>query len=258
MQKRSLSLGRWSRPAAGIMNEAFDYVIVGGGSAGCVLAIRLSADPDTSVLLLEAGGAGRNPLYRVPLIAGKLFRRRFNDWHYRTEPEDKLDGRRIDWPRGRMLGGSSVLAGMLYVRGHSFDYDHWASLGNHGWSYRDVLPYFMRGEDHEGGADAHHAVGGELHVRRPRSDNPLLAAFLDAGCQAGYSATKDFNGEAQEGFGRYETNIKDGVRWSSARAYLGPAKYRANLTIRSRAQATKILFEGKRAIGVAYQRWGRR
>ncbi len=168
------------------MDESYDYVVVGGGSAGCVLANRLSAESDIRVLLLEAGGAGRNPLYRVPLVAGKLFRRLYDDWHYSTEPEDGLDGRQVDWPRGRMLGGCSVIAGMLYVRGHAFDYDHWASLGNRGWGYRDVLPYFMRGEDHEGGADAYHGVGGELHVRRPRSNNPLLTAYLEAGRQAGY------------------------------------------------------------------------
>lgn len=239
------------------MDESYDYIIVGGGSAGCVLANRLSADSHIRVLLLEAGGAGRNPLYRVPLVAGKLFRRLYDDWHYCTEPEAGLDGRQVDWPRGRMLGGCSVIAGMLYVRGHAWDYDHWASLGNRGWSYRDVLPYFTRGEDHEGGADAYHGVGGELHVRRPRSDNPILTAYLEAGQQAGYALTEDFNGESQEGFGRYETNIKDGHRWSSARAYLDPARARPNLTVRTRAHATQILFEGDRAVGVAYRRLGR-
>ena len=238
------------------MNETYDYIIVGGGSAGCVLANRLSADPDIRVLLLEAGGAGRNPLYRVPLVAGKLFKRRFDDWNFKTEPEDGLDGRQVDWPRGRMLGGCSVIAGMLYVRGHPSDYDGWAARGNRGWGYRDVLPYFMRGEDHEGGADAYHSVGGELHVRRPRSDNPLLDAYLEAGRQAGYPSTADFNGETQEGFSRYETNIKDGRRWSAARAYLDPARRRPNLTVRTRAHATSIVFEGQRAVGVAYHRRG--
>ena len=238
------------------MDEIFDYIIVGGGSAGCVLANRLSADPNNRVLLLEAGGAGRNPLYRVPLVAGKLFRRVYDDWHYQTEPEDGLGGRSMDWPRGRMLGGCSMIAGMLYIRGHARDYDHWAQLGNRGWSYRDVLPYFMRAEDHEGGADDFHGVGGELHVRRPRSDDPILAAYLEAGRQAGYPATDDFNGKSQEGFGRYETNFRNGRRWSSARAFLDPARPRSKLTVRTRAHTTEILFDGNRAVGVAYRRRG--
>ena len=239
------------------MTETYDYVIVGGGSAGCVLANRLSADPETRVLLLEAGSSGRNPLYRVPLIAGKLSRSHFDDWNYETVSQDGLAGRRVDWPRAKMLGGCSMIAGMLYVRGHPSDFDTWAQLGNRGWSYRDVLPYFKRAEDHEDGADTYHGSGGELFVRGPRSDNPILTAYIEAGRQAGYPLTDDFNGEFQEGFGRYHCNIKEGQRWSSARAFLDPARRRRNLTILTGAQATEILFEGLRASGVTYRRRGR-
>ena len=234
--------------------KSYDYVIVGGGSAGCVLANRLSADPDNRVLLLEAGGSGRNPLYRVPLIAGKLSRSHFDDWNYQTVPQDGMAGRRVDWPRAKMLGGCSMIAGMLYVRGHPSDFDTWAQLGNRGWSYREVLPYFKRAEDHEAGADAYHGSGGELFVRGPRSDNPVLTAYIEAGRQAGYPLTDDFNGETQEGFGRYHCNIKNGQRWSSARAFLDPARRRRNLTVLTGAQATEILFEGTRVTGVAYRR----
>ncbi len=239
------------------MTGSYDYVIVGGGSAGCVLANRLSADPGNRVLLLEAGGGGRGPLYRVPLIAGKLSRGHFADWNYETEPEAGMQGRRIDWPRARMLGGCSTIAGMLYVRGHPSDFDTWARLGNRGWSYREVLPYFKRAEDHENGADAWHGAGGELFVRGPRSRNPILAAYIEAGRQAGYPLTDDFNGETQEGFGRYHCNIKNGRRWSAARAFLDPALPRPNLTVLTGAQATEILFDGRRACGVAYRRRGR-
>ena len=239
------------------MTEGYDYVIVGGGSAGCVLANRLSADPDNRVLLLEAGGSGRNPLYRVPLIAGKLSRNHFGDWNYQTEPEAGVNGRRVDWPRAKMLGGCSMVAGMLYVRGHPSDFDTWAELGNRGWSYREVLPYFKRAEDHEEGASAYHGGGGELFVRSPRSDNPILSAYIEAGRQAGYPLTDDFNGETQEGFGRYHCNIKNGQRWSAARAFLDPALPRPNLTVLTGAQATEILFDGRRARGVAYRRGGR-
>jgi len=238
------------------MKNTYDYVIVGGGSAGCVLANRLSTDPGTRVLLLEAGSQGRNPLYRVPLIAGKLSRGHFDDWNYETVPQDEMAGRRVDWPRAKMLGGCSMIAGMLYVRGHPSDFDTWAQLGNRGWSYRDVLPYFKRAEDHEDGADAHHGSGGELFVRGPRSDNPILTAYIEAGQQAGYPLTDDFNGETQEGFGRYHCNIKGGQRWSSARAFLDPARRRRNLTVLTGAQAKEVLFEGTKTSGVAYRHRG--
>ena len=220
------------------MTGNYDYIVVGGGSAGSIVANRLSVDPNNRVILLEAGTSGRNPLYRVPLVAGKLSRSHFSDWNYKTEPDPGVNGRRIDWPRAKMLGGCSMIAGMLYVRGHPSDFDTWAQLGNRGWSYREVLPYFKRAEDHEFGADEYHGTGGELHVRGPRSDNPILSAYIEAGRQAGYPVTSDFNGDSQEGFGRYHCNIKNGRRWSTARAFLDPAQRRPNLVVLTGAHAT--------------------
>ena len=238
------------------MTGNYDYIVVGGGSAGSIVANRLSVDPNNRVILLEAGTSGRNPLYRVPLVAGKLSRSHFSDWNYKTEPDPGVNGRRIDWPRAKMLGGCSMIAGMLYVRGHPSDFDTWAQLGNYGWSYREVLPYFKRAEDHEFGADEYHGTGGQLHVRGPRSDNPILSAYIEAGRQAGYPVTSDFNGDSQEGFGRYHCNIKNGRRWSTARAFLDPAKRRPNLTVLTGAHATEILFDGERVSGVAFRRNG--
>ncbi|MBH62409.1 MAG: choline dehydrogenase [Alphaproteobacteria bacterium] len=238
------------------ISENYDYVVVGGGSAGCIVANRLSADPNNRVILLEAGSSGRNPLYRVPLVAGKLSHGHFNDWNYQTEPDPGVNDRRMDWPRAKMLGGCSMIAGMMYVRGHPSDFDTWAQLGNRGWSYREVLPYFKRAEDHEFGADEYHGTGGELHVRGPRSDNPILPAYIEAGRQAGYPLTDDFNGESQEGFGRYHFNIKDGQRWSTARAYLDPVRGRPNLTVLTGAHATEIQFDGHRASGITFRRNG--
>ena len=239
------------------MTRNYDFIIVGGGSAGCVVANRLSADSNNRVILLEAGTRGRNPLYRVPLVAGKLSRGHFSDWNYQTEPDPGVNCRRIDWPRAKMLGGCSMIAGMLYVRGHPSDFDTWAQLGNRGWSYREVLPYFKRAEDHEFGADEYHGAGGELYVRGPRSNNPILTAYIEAGQQAGYPVTSDFNGGSQEGFGRYHSNTKNGVRWSTARAFLDPARRRPNLTVLTGAHATELLFDGKRVSGVAFRSNGR-
>ncbi len=238
--------------------RAYDYIVVGSGSAGSVLAGRLSADANCRVLLLEAGGGDWNPLIRIPLGSGKLVRSRLFSWGYQTEPEPHLEGRRISWPRGKVLGGSSSIHSMIYIRGNRGDYDHWSQLGNRGWSHAEVLPYFRRAEGHESRDDAFHGREGPLKVARGKSDNPLYDAFVEAGIEAGHAGTEDFNGAAQEGFGRYDFTIRDGRRCSAADAYLKPVRNRPNLEIATKAQATRVLFEGRRAVGVEYLRRGRR
>jgi choline dehydrogenase len=236
----------------------FDFVIVGAGSAGCVLANRLSADPDVRVLLLEAGPSDADWRIEMPsAMAYPLQGTRYN-WAYRTEPEPYLDGRRVDHPRGRVLGGSSSVNGMCYVRGHARDFDRWAQTGCRGWSYDDVLPYFRRAETHAGGADAFHGDSGPLHVTLGESSNPLCQAFIAAGLQAGYPRTEDANGAQQEGFGRVDRTTHDGRRWSTSRAYLRPARDRANLTVMTGALTTRVLFAGRRAAGVEVVREGRK
>jgi len=236
---------------------SFDYIVVGAGSAGCALAHRLSEDADAAVLLLEAGGRGDSWKVNMPsamahAIAGTAF-----NWDYRSEPEPHLNGRRIGHPRGRVLGGSSSINGMMYVRGNARDYDRWAQKGCRGWSYADVLPYFRRAECFEGGPDAYHGGDGPLNVTMARLTNPLARAFIEAGRQAGYPVTEDPNGRQQEGFGRADRTTHRGFRWSARRAYLDPIRHRANLTVVTGAQADRILFEGTRATGVAYRRDGR-
>jgi choline dehydrogenase len=228
----------------------FDYIIVGAGSAGCVLANRLSARPDLSVLLLEAGGSDWNPLFRVPIMTGTLLRQRYANWFYFTEPEAQLDGRRIFWPRGRVLGGSSSINGMVYTRGLPGDYDSWAQSGLAAWSFDRVLPYFKRSEGSERGADDFHGDDGPLRVSRAKGSNPLYDAFIAAGAAAGFARSADFNGPEPEGFGRYDFTIADGERWSAARAFLDPARPRANLAIVTHAHALRIAVEGGRAVGV--------
>lgn len=234
----------------------FDYIIVGGGSAGCVLASRLSADPALRVCLLEAGPPDSSPLIRVPLgIVGLMMSKRLN-WQYFTEPQQALDGRRLFWPRGKTLGGSSSTNAMIYTRGNRADYDHWAALGNPGWGFDDVLPLFLRSEHHEDGASALHGSGGPLNVAPPRSPNILSRAFIAAAMEAGFPFNKDFNGVAQEGVNCYELTQKNGERWSAARAFLHPALGRPNLTVLTGALAERVLFDGRRAAGVAYRRAG--
>ncbi len=234
------------------MSKTFDYIIIGAGSAGCVLANRLSADPGNRVLLLEAGGRDRNPLFRLPMLMGKLFQSGVYNWHYHTEPEPYLNGRSLYWPRGKVLGGSSTINGMIYVRGNRHDYDRWSQMGLPGWSYDDVLPAFRRSEGHIQRNGEYHGSEGELTVCRARGSNPLHETFINAGVEAGHPANDDFNGEGQEGFGRFDFTIKDGKRWSTSRAFLQPVLDRKNLTVETGALTKRIVVENGRAVAVEY------
>jgi choline dehydrogenase len=239
--------------------KAFDYIIVGAGSAGCVLAARLTEDAEARVLLLEAGPADRNWAIDMPSGLGRLLANdRFN-WAYVSEPEPHLDNRRLSHPRGRVLGGSSSINGMMYVRGHARDYDRWAQAGCRGWGYADVLPYFRRAENNQRPADAYHGKDGPLRVTTPNSGTGILGeAFIEAGREAGYPYTPDCNGAQQEGFGPCDRTTHGGRRWSTARGYLDPVRARPNLTVVTGALALEILLEGKRATGIAYAIGGER
>jgi choline dehydrogenase len=245
------------RDAAPQGDGAYDYIIVGGGSAGCVLANRLSADPANRVLLLEAGGRDWNPWIHVPVGYFKTMHDPQTDWCYKTEPDPGLNGRRLDWPRGRVLGGSSSINGLLYIRGQKEDYDHWRQLGNVGWSYDDVLPYFIRAEDQERGADDYHGAGGPLAVSDMRIRRELCDKFIEAAGELGIPPSSDFNGAEQEGAGYFQLTAKDGRRCSTAVGYLKPARGRPNLEIVTHAQTERVLFDGRRAVGVAYRQGGR-
>jgi len=236
--------------------DRYDFIIVGAGSAGCVLANRLSADPANRVLLLEAGGKDRNPLFRLPMLMGKLFHSGIYNWHYHTEPEPYLNGRSLYWPRGKVLGGTSTINGMIYVRGNRHDYDRWAQTSLPGWSYDEVLPAFRRSENHIQRNGEFHSGDGELTVCRARGWNPLMDVFTEAGKQAGYPLNDDFNGASQEGFGRYDFTIKRGKRWSTSWAFLRPVLHRPNLTVLTGAETTRLIVVNGRATGVEYLRDG--
>ncbi|MCE9659730.1 MAG: choline dehydrogenase [Burkholderiales bacterium] len=236
----------------------FDYVIVGAGSAGCVLADSLSAQAGLRVLLVEAGPPDRNPWIHVPGGIFKLINNPAVDWCYQTEPEPGLNGRRMGLPSGRVLGGSSSINGMIYVRGQRRDYDGWRELGNRGWSYDELLPYFRRSEDQGRGADAFHGAGGPLAVSDPRFRFPVVDAFVAAAQEAGLPRNPDFNGAAQEGVGLYQLTVRDGRRSSAANAFLKPARGRPNLRVVTGAVVQRIVFEGARAVGVEFTRGGQR
>jgi choline dehydrogenase len=233
----------------------FDHIIVGSGSAGSVMAYRLS-EAGRSVLVLEYGGSDVGPLIQMPsALSIPMNMKRYN-WGFESEPEPHLGGRRLNTPRGKVVGGSSSINGMVYVRGHARDFDGWEAMGAKGWAYKHVLPYFKRMETSEGGEDGWRGVDGPMHMKRGLHLNPLYKAFIEAGRQAGYPVTEDYNGHQQEGFGQMEMTVHNGFRWSAANAYLRPALKRKNVRLVTHALASRILFEGKRAVGVEYLRGG--
>ena len=229
-----------------------DYIVVGAGSAGCVLAARLSEDPSTRVLLLEAGGRDTNPWIHIPVGYFKTMHSPATDWRYRTEPEPALNGRSLDWPRGKVLGGSSSINGLLYVRGQPQDFDHWRQLGNAGWSFDDVLPYFIRAEDQERGASEWHGSGGPQAVSDMRVRRDVCDAFIAGAEEIGIPRNDDINGARQEGAGYFQLTARNGRRWSTAVGYLRPARRRPNLRVVTRAHVHRLHFEGRRAVGVRY------
>jgi len=238
-----------------MVNSTFDYIVIGAGSAGCVMANRLSADSDTRVLLLEAGGPDDRREISIPAAAPQLFRTEV-DWEFYTVPQAELNGRRIHWPRGRVLGGTSSLNWMIYSRGDRSDYDQWAALGNEGWRYDDVLPYFKRAQHQERGDSTYHGTGGPLNVAEPRDPNLLSSLFVEAAVEVGFPRNDDFNGARQEGAGLFQVTQKNGKRHSTAGAYLTPALQRPNLTALTGVRVTRVLLQAGEVTGVEYVRDG--
>ncbi len=235
--------------------EEFDYIVIGAGSAGCVLANRLSEDANNTVLVLEFGGSDRNVIIQMPSAFSMPMNTKTYNWKYETLPEPGLNGRRIHCPRGKVLGGSSSINGLVYVRGNARDFDEWESLGASGWGYASCLPYFKKSESFDNGDPTYRGTSGPLSVNNGnKMQNPLYGAFVEAGAEAGYIRTDDSNGYMQEGFGPMHMTIKDGVRWSAANAYLRPAMDRPNLEVRTKAMTRRILIEDGRAVGVEYER----
>lgn len=238
------------------MTDTFDFIIVGAGSAGCAMASRLSEDPKNRVLVLEFGGTDIGPLIQMPAALSYPMNMPIYDWGYESEPEPHLGGRRLATPRGKVIGGSSSINGMVYVRGHACDFDTWEEMGASGWGYRHVLPYYKRQEQNPHGQAGWRGTDGPLHVKRGTKWNPLFHAFRDAGRQAGYELTEDYNGEKQEGFGDMEMTVHNGRRWSAANAYLKPALKRGNLDLIKGALVRKVLIENNRAVGVEFETGG--
>ncbi len=238
--------------------ETFDFIVIGAGSAGSVLANRLSASGQYRVLLLEAGPADRNPWIHIPVGYGRLFNDRRYNWCFTTVPQPGCHGREMSKPRGKVLGGSSSINGLIYIRGQAQDFDHWRQLGNVGWGFDDVLPYFRKSEDNERGADDLHGVGGPLAVSEARDRHPLALAYIEAAQQCGFPRNDDFNGTTQEGVGLYQLTMRDGLRWSAAKGYLKPVRSRRNLRIVSNALTSRIIFDGRSARGIEYWTGGER
>jgi choline dehydrogenase len=238
------------------VNADYDYIVVGAGSAGCVLAARLSEEPGCKVLLLEAGPPDDSIWIHLPIGYGKTMWSEKYNWCFHTDPDPNMNGRRIYWPRGKTLGGSSSINGLIYIRGQREDYDRWRDLGNEGWGFDDVLPYFIKSERNQRGASDYHGGDGPLSVSDIGARNPLIEAFIDGAGQIGVPRTEDFNGAVQEGAGYYQLNTWRGWRWSTAKGYLKPARSRSNLDVQTEAQATGVVLEGKKAVGVRYRQGG--